>query len=407
MNQTAEDYEIICVNDGSTDGSLEILERMQSRDARIKVVSQENQGLSVARNTGLRHARGKYVMFCDSDDMYKVDSLKRLYTLAEENRAQIVFYDAKCVYMTEQLLKKDNKDWYYQRAFSYGLDNGKELFARMMENNNFCDSACLMFINRNWLKENDLDFYTGILYEDCLFSVQCLMKADRVYHINEQFYIYRVRENSIMTSGVSAKNLYGRLVNLYYFTHFLYTEEFTEKQEWALVEFSECVQDHAKRLAQKLSGSETENLLQMPMTQSMRMILEQVGVSQNKVRKSGQMAKMIDLLDKADNIEIYGAGVRGKRLLTYLFLNSYGDKVRNFVVSTRENQNMKMENYEIAAVDEGWKPSKDKLLIIAISGEAGKEIYNRYQRLGETKLLYLDATLCQMISQNIRKKLMI
>ena len=195
-------------------------------------MTQKNQGLAAARNTGIMHAKGKYIIFCDSDDMLKRNSAEKLYDLAEENDTQIVCFDSKCLYMTEELAKNDNKDYYYQRPISYGLDTGKEIFTRMMEDNSYCDSACLMFINRNWLEDSGLSFYAGILYEDCLFSVQCMMKAERVYHINEQFYIYRVREGSIMTSKVGADNLYGRLINVHYFKEILFCEKLTERQEW-------------------------------------------------------------------------------------------------------------------------------------------------------------------------------
>ena len=92
INQTFTDIEIICVNDGSVDSTLDIFNDYASRDERINVISQENKGLSGARNTGLKHAKGKYIYFMDSDDYLEVNALERMYSAAEEKSADIVFF---------------------------------------------------------------------------------------------------------------------------------------------------------------------------------------------------------------------------------------------------------------------------------------------------------------------------
>ena len=78
LNQTWTDLEILCVNDGSTDYSGEILDKFARRDSRVQVISQENRGLSAARNAGLRRATGEYVCFVDSDDVLELDACRRL-----------------------------------------------------------------------------------------------------------------------------------------------------------------------------------------------------------------------------------------------------------------------------------------------------------------------------------------
>lgn len=89
MNQTLDDIEIICVNDGSTDNSLHILKELATKDKRLKIINQENLGLSEARNRGIKEAIGKYISFIDSDDWIDVDFLEKLYSAAEENQADI------------------------------------------------------------------------------------------------------------------------------------------------------------------------------------------------------------------------------------------------------------------------------------------------------------------------------
>ena len=84
INQTLADIEIICINDGSTDFSSKILEEYASKDKRIKIISQNNQGVSCARNRGLEIARGEYIYFLDSDDKITLTALEELYDIAEK-----------------------------------------------------------------------------------------------------------------------------------------------------------------------------------------------------------------------------------------------------------------------------------------------------------------------------------
>lgn len=406
MGQDEGNLEIICVDDGSTDGSVAILERMHQEDGRIKVVTQKNQGLAAARNTGLRYAHGKYIMFCDSDDMLKRNSVRKLHVLAEETQSQIVLFDAKCIYMTEELATKNNKDNYYQRTFSYGLDNGKEMFAQMMENDSYCDSACLMFIDREWIISTDLSFYAGILYEDCLFSVQCMMKAEKVYHINEQFYIYRVREGSIMTSHANASNLYGRLINIHNFYRIFFTENLTERQENALAEFTRTVGYHAKWLAGSMEMSEIDKLLCMKLTPFMKLELETYGVNADQIRRMTRKDKFDQILERAEWIEIYGAGTRGRRLLAYLILKGHGNKICNFVVTTNGDQQQIIDGINVLSVEEGWKPENGKLLIISFAGKEAEEVYKRYQNMGVTDIIQFDDDINYLVVKYLRERLL-
>ena len=91
-NQTFEDFEVICVNDGSDDSSLSILEEYASEDERFKIVSQENKGLSGARNTGMNYIKGRYLLFLDSDDWLELNALELLYNHANALNSEMVIF---------------------------------------------------------------------------------------------------------------------------------------------------------------------------------------------------------------------------------------------------------------------------------------------------------------------------
>ena len=106
-SQTYSDLEIILVNDGSTDSSRKIAERLASRDPRIRIIDIENSGVSVARNTGLSQATGSFVMFADSDDMINVNIIQRMMKVMKETKADMVTCQIDCTdTLTERLISK-------------------------------------------------------------------------------------------------------------------------------------------------------------------------------------------------------------------------------------------------------------------------------------------------------------
>lgn len=194
LAQTCADFEAVCVNDGSTDNSLEILEEYQKKDSRIKVVSQTNGGLSAARNTGLLHAQGDYVFFLDSDDWIEPDALKILSEkLSDED---MVCFSGRRYLETENKyeepdkmeLESDISGWdYYQK---HALESRKFAFVCVV----------LRLYRRQFLQEYDLKFTEGIYHEDNMFTPVVCYYAKKVKVIPDCLYDYRVRGNSIMTT---------------------------------------------------------------------------------------------------------------------------------------------------------------------------------------------------------------
>ena len=115
-NDLDADIEVICVNDGSTDGTLDILEQWKQKDARVIVINQENKGVSVARNQGLHIAKGKFIYFLDSDDKVKdVAILEKCCEKMQEDQLDILIGAGRSFFETEEFYKKYS---YYEKKLS-------------------------------------------------------------------------------------------------------------------------------------------------------------------------------------------------------------------------------------------------------------------------------------------------
>ena len=151
--------EIILVNDGSTDNSLSICQTYSIKYPNIKLISQKNQGLSEARNTGIKNAQGKYLLFLDSDDFLKKDTL--LSILEEVSTANKDFYIGRSYkyYGNSEVLSQINYELISEL-------NPQEAFLKLNAISNFWFAAWLVIINREFLLNNNLYFKKGILHED-------------------------------------------------------------------------------------------------------------------------------------------------------------------------------------------------------------------------------------------------
>ena len=191
--QTFPDYEIICVNDGSTDGSRRILTEWESRIPYMRVIDRENGGLSAARNTGLETAKGEYVVFVDSDDWVEPAMLSQLAN--EMNGTDIICYACRRTDNNSyDILKPEsNKGWDYYNQ--HALESRIVPFVCIWQ-------RCY---RREFLMANHLQFREGILHEDNEFTPRVCLKAKSVKVIPDVLYNYRVRPGSIMTTR-SLKN---------------------------------------------------------------------------------------------------------------------------------------------------------------------------------------------------------
>ena len=211
IGQNFMDVEIICIDDGSVDSSGMILNEYKKQYRNIKVIHQKCQGPSVARNNGLKNAKGKYVLFLDSDDMYEEEAFSKLYSIAEQEHTDLVLFDGYSIYETDRLEKEH---LVYKKSYSREKTYGKrekaiEFFSEFYKKGEFSVSPCFLLYRREFLEQHKLLFYPGILHEDNLFVFTTFLMAGISYHTAAQYYIRRVRENSIMTQNKTFKHFYG------------------------------------------------------------------------------------------------------------------------------------------------------------------------------------------------------
>ncbi|MCI8949027.1 MAG: glycosyltransferase family 2 protein [Lachnospiraceae bacterium] len=191
-NQTLKEIEIICVDDGSTDHSLEILRVYESRDNRVKVLTQRNQYAGVARNYGMKHARGKYLLFLDSDDFFQLDMLEKMYQKAEQDQLDITI----CRYDLFHDMKQETLLTDFSEPDSFFPDNQTIFSGKDMK----CAGIFQATIGWAWdklfltkfVKKCGYQFPDFRSSEDGFFVYLLMAKADRIGVLKDHFVSHRM-----------------------------------------------------------------------------------------------------------------------------------------------------------------------------------------------------------------------
>ena len=201
LDQSFKDYEIICLNDGSTDDTLEILNRYQKSYPNIRVISSENHGVAYQRNIGVQCAQGKYIYYMDSDDLLRENCLETLYQYAEADNLDVLYFEADSFYETKEIEEAFPQflTLYHRHKTYDGVYDGRKLYIQMENAGDIKMQSGMQFIRRKFLLDNDIKFGSETYFEDNLYTVRVMLKATRVRCIRETLYLRRVRGNSIMT----------------------------------------------------------------------------------------------------------------------------------------------------------------------------------------------------------------
>lgn len=226
VNQTLKDIEIICVDDGSTDGSSEILKRYEEKYDNVKVIFQENAGAGRARNNGMSVARGEYLSFLDSDDFFELDMYELAYDKAKQDNADMVVFNSNQYFGETDEYKNINWTLRYKKIPPY-----TPFMHRQMTDNIFkvfVGWAWDKLFKREFVDKHHLEFQEQRTSNDMLFVFSAVALADRITVVeedkrlvhqrrNNQTSLSNTREKSWMCFYDALKALKERLVseNLY------------------------------------------------------------------------------------------------------------------------------------------------------------------------------------------------
>lgn len=203
LNINKYDYEVVVVDDGSTDGTSLIVEKIIENHENVKIITIKNSGLSVARNVGMNNSTGKYVIFIDSDDWFN-DELSDVFQLLEKQVEIDVLY-----YTAQSVVEDENMKIYAQQPYKVDFEkiySGQDVLT-MAVNFNFPHEAWRGIYSRSFLIDNKLSFIPGLLYEDNAFWLEVMQKAEKIMFSNVVAYNYLIRTNSIVRSVITEKNV--------------------------------------------------------------------------------------------------------------------------------------------------------------------------------------------------------
>lgn len=229
--QTFQNFEIIAVNDGSTDGSLAILNDYSKKDTRFFIITTENRGLGFARNIGMLKAKGRFIFFLDSDDWIEKDTLEKLYNVAIENQADIVSCTRKRIdVQSGEVSYKKNTEELYKNTFTQD-----EIF-HLLLSGKIHPVVCTLLIKKDLFFNNFIFFPQGY-HEDVFVSPKLYFYSQKTIFVDEPFYNHRVRAGSIMNSSISWGHINGVCGSIIEIRRFLKQKNQLKKYEKSMILF--------------------------------------------------------------------------------------------------------------------------------------------------------------------------
>lgn len=208
LNQKYMNFELILVDDGSPDKSPTICDEYQMKDDRIVVIHKQNGGLSDARNSGIDKAKGKYIIFLDSDDQW-LNELDVIVEIIEKEGCDFLVFDSISLYENGDILKRKTGGFFKNH---YSCYSSEEYYQLALENGNLQEAAYTKIMTLDFLKANSLYFKKGIIGEDTEWMFRLLRASRSIGVTDVVLYIYTESRTGAITNSIPPKRVKDQLL---------------------------------------------------------------------------------------------------------------------------------------------------------------------------------------------------
>lgn len=305
--QTLKEFEVICINDGSTDNSLEILNEYAKEDKRFIVLNQENQGQGIARNIGIDIAKGEYLLFVDPDDWLELNTLEILYNNFKKYNVDVIQFDYKNFKECEKKYKlksfaKRIKKYYKVKLKNKQIYTYKDFKINLLQEMSLCvwDKA----YSTKYIKINKIKNAPSKQGEDHVFSIAANLLTNNILYLQQTLYNYRTRMGSAVNKGSDDNFCIFDNVNIlekFLIANGLYTKYEKSFRDYTLTVFAwhytcipkESIESYLNKCAEILSEDEYGKFLNK--IKGNRSFIEQIFSLKNQ-KVNGERFKVVTVL---------------------------------------------------------------------------------------------------------------
>lgn len=362
LNQTLEDLEIICVDDGSTDGSAQVIAHLMSKESRIRLLHQKNRGAGAARNLAIENAEGRYVAFLDADDSYlDRNALEQMVALCEENHVPACASLRKLIKGEEVIcdpLFQNVKKSMVLNYLDYQIDYNYQDF---------------IFLRRH-LTEYGLCFPDYRRFQDPPFLVKALFYAEKFIIADTYLYGYRVSDMSPKFNGKSVCDLlHGLIDNLVFAREHELDKLFQNTIQRLEFEYKHIFYKNISQsgLASLKLFMQANQIICDQKNEPDYMIKPLRGLLKNMYQYG---KKILEKTESEDEIVLYGAGQFGQLFFQYLKKYNLSDRVFAFVVSDLNNNQNRIAGIPVITLQELKKEEKEIFMFVTVRENIQKEV---------------------------------
>lgn len=377
LRQTLKEYEIICVDDGSTDCTIDILKKYAEQDSRIKVLHQKNQGAGVARNLGLKHAEGEYIAFLDSDDYYlDTDALMCMYEICKKNDVDVCGSSLRL--LRNGVIVEDN-------GFDDVKKDAKHKTVLYYKDYQFDYGYCGFIYKKKVILDNNIDFPTYRRFQDPPFLVRAMTYANKFCFVEKALYCYRTPNVVARFNQINVVDLIKGIIDNLEFAMANELDILFERTSIRLnIEYSNIIchniNDKDTKILELLLKANTlinkKNSDANGIINPLKKILSSVGEIEEYHRK------ILDKkLEQCEKIYIYGAGKATTDFLYYLEKVNVLNKVIAIIVSNKCENPDSIKAIPVISVD-AYQHLLGNLILITVTSIYQKEIVDKLKNMG-------------------------